>query len=291
MPVFEQSYRHYEGGLRHKFRWWIVVEQEFRVLAKSRVFKGLVLLAGLHYIVRVLQVVGYDVIVQDPNHPMAALLSQVEGLVVNARTFFDFVRLQSPLMFITLLYAGSGMICNDFRNNLMEIFFSKPLRWYDYVFGKALALILLGLALTALPALLLLLQHALLLPRAEVLQNAVAWGGASFAFSLVVVLPTALGILACSALLPGQNYAAITVFMLIIANSAMSTLLAGALRDRNYFILSLPMAVNRAGQYFFGDNRLLFDLNWLYSLAYVLIVCAASMLVIMHRVRRAEVAS
>ena len=86
MPVFEQSYRHYEGGLRHKFRWWIVVEQEFRVLAKSRVFKGLVLLAGLHYIVRVLQVVGYDVIVQDPNHPMAALLSQVEGLVVNART-------------------------------------------------------------------------------------------------------------------------------------------------------------------------------------------------------------
>ena len=47
MPVYEQTYRNYEGGLRHQFRWWIVVEQEFRVLSRSRIFKFLVLLAGL----------------------------------------------------------------------------------------------------------------------------------------------------------------------------------------------------------------------------------------------------
>ena len=291
MPVYEHNYRNYEGGLRHQFRWWIVVEQEFRVLSRSRIFKFLVLLAGLHVIFRVLQVVGYDVIVQDPNHPMAPLLKNVEVIVVNARMFFEFVRLQTPLMFITLLYAGSGMICNDIRNNLMEIYFSKPLRWYDYVLGKVLALILLGLALTALPVALVLLQHNLLLPSMQTLNDSLFWGGAAIGFSLVVVIPTALCILACSALMPGQNYAAITVFMLLIANSTMAGLLAGALRERNYLVLSFPMALDRLGQSLFQETRLLFDLRWEWSLAYVGLTCLVALFIIMWRARRAEVAA
>ncbi len=291
MPVYEQTYRNYEGGLRHQFRWWIVVEQEFRVLSRSRIFKLLVLLAGLHVIFRVLQVVGYDVIIQDPNHPMAPLLKQVDFIVVNGRMFFDFVRLQSPLMFITLLYAGSGMICNDIRNNLTEIYFSKPLRWYDYVLGKVLALILLGLSLTALPVLFVLIQHNLLLPGMQTLGDSLFWGGAAAGFSLVIVVPTALCILACSALMPGQNYSAITVFMLLIANSAMATLLSGFLRERNYLVLSFPVTLDRLGQALFGETRLLFDLHWKWPLLFVVVVCLIALWIIMWRVRRAEVAA
>lgn len=291
MPVYEQTYRNYEGGLRHQFRWWIVVEQEFRVLSRSRIFKFLVLLAGLHVIFRVLQVVGYDVIVQDPNHPMAPLLKQVEVIVVNARMFFEFVRLQTPLMFITLLYAGSGMICNDIRNNLMEIYFSKPLRWYDYVLGKVLALILLGLSLTALPVILVLVQHNLLLPGAQTLSDSLFWGGAAMGYSLAVVIPTALCILACSAVMPGQNYAAITVFMLLIANSTMAGLLAGALRDRDYLVLSFPLALDRLGQELFQETRLLFELRWEWPLLYVGATCLLALAIIMWRARRAEVAA
>lgn len=291
MPVYEQTYRNYEGGLRHKFRWWIVIEQEFRVLSRSRVFKFLVLLAGLHVIFRVLQVVGYDVIVQDPNHPMAPLLKQVDVIVVNARMFYDFVVIQTPLMFITLLYAGSGMICNDIRNNLMEIYFSKPLRWYDYVLGKVLALILLGLALTAGPVLFVLIQHNMLLPGMQTIQDSLFWGSAAIGFSLIIVIPTALCILACSALMPGQNYAAITVFMLLIANSAMATLLAGALRERDYLVLSFPMTLNRLGQQLFQDKRLLFELRWEWSMAFVAATCLTALAIVMWRARRAEVAA
>ena len=291
MPVYEQTYRNYEGGLRHQFRWLIVVEQEFRVLSRSRIFKFLVLLAGLHVIARVLHVVGYDVIVQDPNHPMAPILKNVEVIVVNARMFYDFVVIQTPLMFITLLYAGSGMICNDIRNNLMEIYFSKPLRWYDYAFGKMLALILLGLSLTALPVLFVLVQHNLLLPSVQTLQDSLFWGSAAVGFALVIVIPTALCILACSALMPGQNYAAITVFMLLIANSAMATLLAGALRERNYLVLSFPVTLNRIGQQLFGDKRLLFDLRWEWSMGFVGLTCLLALCIVMWRARRAEVAA
>jgi len=291
MPVYEHNYRNYEGGLRHQFRWWIVVEQEFRVLSRSRIFKFLVILAGFTAFVWNLRVLAVDVIMQDPNHLLRPLLKQIQFTSVNTRMFYDFVRVQAFVMYITLLYAGSGMICNDIRNNLMEIYFSKPLRWYDYVLGKVLALILLGLALTALPVALVLLQHNLLLPSMQTLNDSLFWGGAAIGFSLVVVIPTALCILACSALMPGQNYAAITVFMLLIANSTMAGLLAGALRERNYLVLSFPMALDRLGQSLFQETRLLFDLRWEWSLAYVGLTCLVALFIIMWRARRAEVAA
>jgi len=129
VPIYEQTYRHYEGEVKRRFRWVIVVEQELRVLVKTKVFLLLMMVALLHSILRLLQVVAYDVVIQDPNNPLTPLLRQVQGLVVNERMFFDFIRIQTPIVFIICLYAGSGMICSDFRNNLMEVYFSKPIRW------------------------------------------------------------------------------------------------------------------------------------------------------------------
>lgn len=289
MPVYEHTYRNYEGVFRHRFRWWIVVEQEFRVLARLRIFKFLVLLSSIQVLLRLVQIVAYDTIVQDPNHPMAAVLSRLEGITVKSSTFFDFINFQTPVMFIILLYAGTGMICNDFRNNLMEIYFSKPLRWHDYLLGKAATLILLGLSVTALPALFLIAEHVILLPSWELAREAVGMASASLLFSLVLVVPTAFAVLACSSLLPGQNYAAITLFMLIVANSSMAGLLSGALRDRAYLGLSYPLAVMRLGQDVFGIRPAMFDMAWHWPFLMLSVTAFICLLIVARRVRRAEI--
>ncbi|HEX73400.1 MAG TPA: hypothetical protein ENN65_08815, partial [Candidatus Hydrogenedentes bacterium] len=245
MPIYQRSYRHFEGRTRQRFRWWIVIEQELRVLATARPFLILLLLALLHCILRLLQVVAYDVVIQDPNHPLTPILRQIQGLMVNEQMFFDFIRLQTPLIFILFLYAGSGMICNDFRYNLMEVYFSKPIRWYDYALGKFLALVLLGLSISAAPAIFLVVLHNMLLAKMEVLQQTWWWPLPILGFSLVVIVPAALAILASSALLPSQNFAAIAIFMILIANSTMAGAFAGLLQNRNYFIISVPMALHR----------------------------------------------
>ena len=71
----------------------------------------------------------FDYIMQDPNTMLYPIIKQLKVITVNDQTFFDFIRWQSPLVFVVLLFAGSGMICNDVRNNLTEIYFSKPLNW------------------------------------------------------------------------------------------------------------------------------------------------------------------
>jgi len=290
MPIFEQSYRSYEGMFRRRFRWVIVLEQELRVLLKSKVMLVLLLAGLLHVFVRVLQIVAYDVISQDPNNPLTPWLQQFQAIVVNERMFYDFVRLQAPLVFVVSLFAGAGMICNDFTNNLMEVYFSKPLSWKDYVLGKVMSIVVLGLALTALPAVFFAVLHNMLMPGMETLSVSWWWPLASIGYSLAIVLPAALAILASSAVLHSQNYAAIAIFMVLTANHIFGGLLAEFLRNQRLNIISFPLAQNRVGQHLFGV-RPGFDLAWGWSLGFIGVVCVISLLIIMVRVRRAEIAA
>lgn len=290
MPIYRNTYRQYEGQPRRRFRWMVVVEQEVKTLAKFRVFKALYLFAFLHVIVRMLQLVAYDVLAQDPNNPLQLLFANLDVVEINAGTFFSFLYLQTSIMFIILLYSGAGMICNDVRNNLMEIYFSKPLTWVDYALGKILTLVFLGLSITAIPGILLVGLHNLLLPGMETLQASWWWPLSIGAYSLAIVTPAALCILACSALMPSQNYATITIIMALVADTSLAGLLAGLLRQRNYLGVSFPLSLRRIGEVLFADQRVLFTLSWQWCLLFVAAVSLAALIVVLRRVRREEIA-
>jgi len=288
MPVYRRTYRNYDGAYARRFRWWLVVKQEYRVLSKSKIALALMLIAQLHTLIRLLQIVAFDVIMQDPNNILTPLLSQVDFIVVNQRMFYEFVQLQAPLMFVFLLFAGSGMICNDFRNNLMEVYFSKPLRWRDYVIGKTTALMLLGLSITALPAVFLVVMHNVLLPSVELVQQTWWWPLSLLAFSLLLVVPCSLAILASSALLRSQGFAAVSVFMVLTINSSLGVILARLLYNRDYLLISFPATIYRLGQELFEVPGFRFQSDWRWSFAFVVAVSLISLIAIARTVRRAE---
>jgi hypothetical protein len=290
VPIYTKTYRRYDGQPRHHFRWFVVIEQELKTLAKFRVFKILVLIACLHIILRLLQIVAYDVLAQDPNNPLQIVFANLDIAYIGPDTFFSFLYLQTTILFVILLYSGTGMICNDFKNNLMEIYFSKPLTWVDYCMGKILTLMLIGLCLTALPGVLLVGLHNLLLPSMETLSASWWWPIAIVGYSFIIVIPITLGILGCSSLLPSQNYAAITLIMLLVANSSLGVLFASMLKQRDYMAISFPLSMRRVGETIFGDERILFSLAWYWCLLYVAVVCIIALLIVLRKVRRAEMA-
>ncbi|MCK5861975.1 MAG: hypothetical protein KAH38_05790 [Candidatus Hydrogenedentes bacterium] len=291
MPIYTKTYRRYDGQPRHHFRWLVVIEQEMKTLVKFRIFKLLVLLAALHIILRLLQIVAYDVLAQDPNNPLQVIFANLDIARIGPDTFFSFLYLQTSILFIILLYSGAGMICNDFKNNLMEVYFSKPLTWADYSFGKILTLVLLGLSITALPGVILVGLHNLLLPSMDTLSASWWWPFSIIGYSLVIIIPITLAVLACSSLLPSQNYAAITIIMALVANSSLGVLFAGMLRQRDYMAISFPLSIRRVGETLFGDHRILFSLSWYWCFLYISVVCLISLLIILRKVRRAEIAS
>lgn len=291
MPIYQQSYRNFEGRMVHRNRWLIVLEQEWRVLNSSKIFLGLMILALIHIALRFIQIVMFDIVMQDPNHPLTPFLNKVEFIVVNDNMLIEFIRLQTPLMYLLMLYAGSGMICNDFRNNLMEVYFSKPITWFDFAVGKVLALITVGMAVTGVPAVLFVVLHNALVPSKELFLQSWWWIPAVFTFSLVMVVPAALAILASSALLRSQGHAAITIIMISVVNGIFGPLLAVLTRRKNLNIIWFLMAQGQLGETLFGRRFPLWDLHWSWSLGYVIAVCLLCIGIIFRRVKRAEVAS
>ena len=294
MPIYPQTYRTYDGRLRRSFRYWAVLEQELRVLGRARIFRLLILLAFIHFLFYFMVVSLYDFSRQNQQlfeQSNLDFLTRMRMFMVDERLFFMFLRMQSHLVFLIMIYAGCGMVCNDFQNNLMEVYFAKPLTWVDYALGKFLALIVLGLALTALPATLLDLFHNVMMADWDEFQNSFWWIGASWGYSLAIVLPCAAGVLAASAISSSQRYAAIAMFMIVIASSAMGILFAHMLRSPRYLILSAPMAVQRLGQACFQLRRTEIPQPWYHSAILVAVICCICLWIVFRRVRRAEIAA
>ena len=164
MPIYEQSYRTFDGATPRQAQWATVATQEWRANTRSRFLIYLFIAGGFHFMARVAQIIIFDLLVGDPNHPLSQVFGSVTFLKIEPKTFLQFLEIQAPLTFFAMLLVGSGMICNDFRNHLMEVYFSKPVTWRDYLLGKLLALVSVGMMLTAVPALLLVLLHNLIDP-------------------------------------------------------------------------------------------------------------------------------
>jgi ABC-type transport system involved in multi-copper enzyme maturation permease subunit len=290
MPVYDQSYRTYQGTLRRRGRWAVIVSQELRVLFSKRMFIFLVLLGNIHVVMRIFQIFVFDVVSVPGRTESFGPLSEVPLDETGAWVFLDFLRIQSPLIFLTLIYAGSGLICNDFRNNLVEIYFSKPINWRDYVAGKVMSLVTIGMGLTALPALLLALLHVMFDPSTEAAMETLGHVIPIIAFSLLLVVSFALVILATSSLVDSAKFAGAVVFLLTLINITLGVLMFALLEQEEFLVIAYPVSLNNLGEALFQEHRYPNPVNvpWPWSAAYVAVVCSIALFIICRKARRAE---
>ncbi|HUW61714.1 MAG TPA: ABC transporter permease subunit [Candidatus Bathyarchaeia archaeon] len=289
MPIYHQTYRSFDGTVRTSGRWWAIVKHEFRVLAKSRPFLLMFLMGYPQVLMRVLQIVAVDTLASNKNNQITQMVQSVMSLKITGSMFFDFIRLQAPIVFLATILAGAGMICDDLRHNLMDVYFSKAITWRDYVVGKLMTLIIIGMIFTAVPAIFLLLLHNLLAPSMQTIRETWWLPGPILAFSTVLVVPCALGVLASSALFSSERYASIGVFMVLFAD-----LLIGKSLDRanpELLLLAFPLALNRVGEVLFSARRPYANITWEGSAIFVVIVCLVAFWAVCRKVKRAEVAT
>lgn len=288
MPIYKQSYRAFDGKAHIPFRWWVIVKQEMRIIFSSKMFVYLMIMGVFHLCFRVFQVTVCDMMHMAKHNPMLMHLQSMELFTINPKMFYQFLVIQAPLVLISSMMAGSGMICNDFRDNLIEVYFSKPMTRRDYVAGKIMTLLIIGMLLTAIPGIFLVILHNLLAPGIATIQATWWWPLSILAFSLCLVLPVTLGILASSALFSSQRYASIGVLMILMASTMLGEFLPGQLKDPRFALFSFPMAINRIGEYLFDFKRPKYDFPWQWGLTIVVIVVVIAYWAVSSKVKRAE---
>lgn len=287
MPVYEQTYPTWTRSQSSRVRWWPIVRRELQLLLAQRPFVMLLVVAALPTLIHLLQLYSVNKLAADPHSELARALRSV-AVTIDAAFFFQFLQVQTYFVFTVVLFASSGLVCDDLRLNLVEVYFSKPLTVRDYLLGKLATVVGLGLTFTVAPAVFLFVAHVMMAPDTSFLRENAWVPLAAAAYSLVLVVPTALATLACSALTSSRGFAAAAVVAILAADAFIPTLLVDILDLRAAHIVNLPLAMRRVGEALFGARPYI-PLDWPWALAVVLAVSGLALVVLVRRVRAVEV--
>ncbi len=277
MPIHDQSYRRYGGQRGDPRRVWMVIARAGIVsVVRKRAFLGLLFLAWLPFIVRVVQ--AY----------FSTTFAQVEALAINADTYRTFLDQQGTFVFFVTVWIGSGLIANDRRANALQIYLSRPLTRAEYILGKAAILFVFLVMVTWLPAILLLLLQGAFAGSFTFLRSNVHLIPAITLFSLVEILVATLSMLALSSMSASSRFVAVMYAGIVLFTDAMFAAVRGILGSTGLSWISVPASLEQVGDAIFR-TRLRYDTPVAVSLVVLAAVVAVSISVLDRKVRGVEV--
>ena len=210
MPIHDQGYRRYAGRREpHGRRWWVIARAGIVERLRERLFLGLLLFAWSPFLVRAVQLY------------VSSNFTQAGFLAPTPETFREFLDQQSIFVFIVTAYVGAGLIANDRRANALQIYLSKPLTRLEYVTGKLVTLVVFLVAVTFVPAILLLLLQMMFAGSAAFIRANLFLIPAITLFSLIQVLLSAFTMLALSSLSKSRRFVAMMYAGIVFFTAAM----------------------------------------------------------------------
>lgn len=277
MPIHDQGYRRYGGTRVPTGRAWSVIATAgIRTLLSKRAFIGLLLLSWIPFVVRAVQIYA------------AANLAPAQFLAPDARMFRQFLEQQEIFLFFITVYAGSGLIANDRRANALQIYLSKPVTRLEYVFGKSAILMTILLAVSWVPAVLLLVIQVLFTGSFSFLVANLFLLPAITVYSLIQVTAVSTAMLALSSLSKSSRYVGVLYAGLIFFSQAVYRIVRGITLSSSMAWLSMPLDLAQIGDVIFR-LPLRFDMPVWAAFLMVGLVTAGSAVVLERRVRGIEV--
>jgi ABC-type transport system involved in multi-copper enzyme maturation permease subunit len=292
MPIYTQTYQPWDARYGRGARWLTVAAQELRVARTSRMYRRLLMLSALPFILCLFLLIITDLMTTNPSMLLRSVVQQVQFTNVDGRFFRTYISMATPFAFVFCLLVGAGSICSDYRNNLLEVYFAKPLSKSGYFTGKLAAICYVPLCLTVGLSLLLFILHLLFSPSTatDFIQELYWVPFACVALSLVIVVPTALLVMACSAVSKTTGLASVIACALLFMNGAFANALAEILRNHNLRCLSLIRSMVYLGDVLF-DGRTRISLHWGYVVAGLAVFCILCGAIVLGRIRRVEFGS
>lgn len=220
MPIFDQGYQNWSGPLTsHTWRWLAVARHGLRASLKGKIVKILLLAAWAPAIALVVMLALWGLLEQQ-TESVLAFLKQVLPPDVIAKpqeyrsavwtiVFSFFFKAELLFTVFLVLVIGPHLISRDLRFNALPLYFSRPIRRFDYFIGK-LAVIGFFLAATAIaPAIVAYVFGVAFSLDLGVVRDThqLLWGG--MLYGLVITLSTGTLMLAMSSLSRRSIYVAI----------------------------------------------------------------------------------
>lgn len=213
MPIFDQGYQHWNGVVgRHAWRWLAITRQGVRTQLRNRKTKYMLFVAWVPALVLVVFLALWGLFEQKSDFikPFMFLFSWLpEELREGPRAFRGtiwtlafhfFLSAEVLLSLILTLMVGPDLISQDLRFNAFPLYFSRPLRRFDYFLGKLGIIAAFIGAVTIVPAAIAYVVGVAFSLDLSVLRDTWRVLVASVGYGLVISLVCGLAMLAFSSL-------------------------------------------------------------------------------------------
>ena len=274
MPIHDQSYRHWEGTFKsHTFRWWVITREGLRIILRRKLFLMLILAPP------VIHFIGSGAAIY--------LLHSVMKGAIDERFFLNFLSRQTFFIVLICIFGGSGLIANDLKNNSLQLYFSKSLTHLDYMVGKFAIVMVLMAFLTIVPGIMLLLERIVLSENMDFLKENYWLFGSIMLYSLVLMIPTGLLILALSAATRSSHHAAISFIAILMSTFTLSAILEQVTKLKSTAFISYWSNIAMLGKRLFGlPDR---PDNWYWAVFIILGIIGLCIWTLHRKVREVEI--
>lgn len=289
MPIFEQTYRKWEGTLKTAgIRWFPITVLGIKQTFKKKRFLLFFIGCQIPFLVFAIRLV------------IAALLpgnaeNALEFLKVSPSFFAHFLWIQSSFVFIMTIWSGANLINGDYQSNALQLYLSKPLTQLDYILGKLSIVVFFNLSITAAPALLLFILRALIKYDNSWLVQSLWLIPAILGISLAISIIHALFVLFLSAITRNSRFSTIAYFVIIFMTDGIADLLFHLRRAEALLNISISKDLFSLFWIFFGKHADKIpgidpiEVNPYYGALILLVMCIICYYVIKKRVGRIEV--
>lgn len=244
MPIFDQGYQHWSGELTgHRWRWLAITRHGVRIGMKNRLLRIAMMLAWLPAIGLAFSLCVWGLVEQgsDLVKPLLSFLSflgpevladpKAYRVEVWTLCFDYFLLTELRFSMIVILLVGPGLISQDLRFNALPLYFSRPLRRFDYFFGKfGVVATFLGLVLIV-PSLIAYVLGLLFSLDFSIVGDTFSLLVASIAYGLLMTASAGLLILALSSLSRNSRYVGLFWLGVWFVSSIVGTVLEGVNRE------------------------------------------------------------
>jgi ABC-2 type transport system permease protein len=242
MPIFDQGYQHWDGvHSGHFWRWWTITRHGVRTQLRNRFVRLFLIVAYAPALALITVLAVWGLLEQQAQSVLSFLnrllppeiVAQPQDYRVAVWTiaYSFFFKAELFVTMVMILLVGPNLISRDLRFNALPLYFSRPLRRFDYLLGKLGVIGSFLAAVVIVPALFAYVLGVGLSFQLQVIQQTYHLLGASLVYGLIIVVSAGTLMLALSSLSRRSLYVGLTWLGFWIVTTTVAGLLTVIQRE------------------------------------------------------------
>lgn len=236
MPIFDQGYQHWDGVRSgHFWRWWTITRNGVRAQLRSRLVRLFLIGAYLPALALIAVLAVWGLLEQQAQSVLsflnrllpAEMIAQPQHYRVAVWTiaYSFFFKAELFISMLMILLIGPNLISRDLRFNALPLYFSRPLRRFDYLFGKFGVIGSFVGGVVIVPAIFAYILGVGFSFQLDVIQQTYPLLGSSIVYGLIIMVSAGTFMLALSSLSRRSLYVGMTWMGFWIVTTTVAGLL------------------------------------------------------------------